>query len=110
MRGIDPNTWQLVSPPLDHALERDAAGRETFVAGVRAEQPAVAALLEQLLAHEAVLHSDFLEWPSAVSSTLAGLTGTTIGAYTLERPLVMGGMVPCGSPAAAMAVSKDWQP
>ena len=49
--------------------------------------------LERLLAeHDQVLVSAFLEGPPMDGGVPASLAGQTVGAYTLERPLGMGGM------------------
>ncbi len=94
MRAMDATTWRLVSPLLDRALEMASIDRPAFLASLRAERPTVADLLEQLLAqHDLLLESDFLESPSlAEEHAFPALAGTTVGAYTLEAPLGMGGM------------------
>ena len=93
MRGIDPATWRLVSPLLDRALEIDARDRGRFLDGVRVEHPSVAALLETLLAdHDLLMGSDFLDSSPDVGGPLPALAGTSIGVYTLETCLGVGGM------------------
>ena len=91
MHGIDPRTWTLVSPLLDEWLELATVHREPWLARLRELRPDVADLLEELLAsHEAAVKADFLE-TSPVEAE-AGLAGTTVGAYALERPIGSGGM------------------
>jgi serine/threonine protein kinase/tetratricopeptide (TPR) repeat protein len=94
MRGMDATTWRLLSPLLDRALEIDPADRPPLLAALREERPAVAALLEQLLSqHALLLNSDFLESSLPLSDdAFPALAGSTVGAYTLQTPLGMGGM------------------
>ena len=80
---------------LDHALAIDPAERGAWLAGIREEQPAMAAELEALLAEEAALDARgfLLDSPLAGTSRAEpSLTGRRIGAYTLERPIGQGGM------------------
>src|SRR5262245_18061388 len=91
MHGFDLATWTLVSPLLDQLLDLVPADRESFLARVRAERPDVADVLINLLtAHEAAVAARFLDKPPLEPQ--AGLNGTQVGAYVLERPLGSGGM------------------
>ena len=94
MHRLDKSLWNAVSPLLDRALELEPALQAELLATVRADSPEIAPLLESLLAeHNRVFESDFLETPPAIHETSqSSLAGQTIGAYTLERPLGMGGM------------------
>jgi serine/threonine-protein kinase len=94
MLRVDKDVWPSLSPLLDQALERDAAGRERLLADVALHNPDLAAILERLLRqHERLLGSAFLEAPPAFEHlTGASLAGHAVGPYTLEAPLGMGGM------------------
>jgi serine/threonine-protein kinase len=91
---MDRRLWQSLSPVLDRVLDLDACARTEFLRLLQSSDPPLAASLEALLAdHLGVLASDFLETPAVTASDLApSLAGQTIGAYTLERPLGVGGM------------------
>ena len=91
MFGIDRTTWTLVSPLLDEALELPPSDRPGWLQRLQVERAPLAALVAELLGqHDRVLGTTFLEAPLLGSS--AGLSGTTVGAYTLESPLGTGGM------------------
>ena len=92
MRELNWALWPRLSPLLDRALDQPPAGRTELLATVRAEDPTLAAALEQLLAqHQRVLTSDFLEAPP-LGDQPPSLAGQSVGGYTLVRPLGMGGM------------------
>jgi eukaryotic-like serine/threonine-protein kinase len=93
MRGWDKGLWQRLSPMLDRALDLDPDEQARFLSAARSEDPDAAAALERLLAeHDQVLASAFLETPLLAGVAPASLAGQTVGAYTLERPIGMGGM------------------
>jgi serine/threonine-protein kinase len=100
MRTLDPDRWRALSPHLDDALEMPAAERESWLAALRAREPALAADLQMLLAQHAVLdEAGFLErsvspaLPIAKSSSSeTTLAGQTLGAYTLISHIGHGGM------------------
>ena len=93
MRGWDKAQWDPLSPLLDRALDLEPAERSSFLADVRRDDPDAGMALERLLAeHDQVLVSAFLEGPPMDAGVPASLAGQTVGAYTLERPLGMGGM------------------
>ena len=79
---------------LDRALELGPTERAAWLAVLRANQPAVAAELEALLAEEPALDARrFLETGEGLGTgTAAPLAGRRVGAYTIERPLGQGGM------------------
>jgi serine/threonine-protein kinase len=83
-----------MSPLLDHVLELDPQRRAEYLTSVRLEDPTTADAMEEWLAEsEHVLRSDFLEAPAiSVEATSTSLAGQAVGAYTLERPLGIGGM------------------
>ena len=91
---MDRQLWESLSPLLDRALDLEPGARETLVRSLRSTDPTVASVLASLLGeHDRVLASDFLETsPLAAGAIPPSLTGQTVGAYTLERPLGMGGM------------------
>ncbi len=92
MRDLDKQIWERLSPLIDQALDLDAAARAAFLAAMRAESPAIATRLEGLLiAHDHACASSFLLSPPLTDDVAEqGLTGQTIGAYTIERALGMG--------------------
>src|SRR5688572_3152699 len=93
MRGWDKGFWDRLSPLLDRALELPDADRARFLAEIRGDDADAAAALERLLAeHDQVLASAFLEAPPIAGLVPPSLAGQTVGAYTLERPIGMGGM------------------
>jgi serine/threonine-protein kinase len=93
MRPLTSALWLKLSPALDCALDLEADERRAYVESIRAADPALASALEALLIqHDRVVASGFLESTSAVDSVPSSLTGQTIGAYTLDRPLGSGGM------------------
>lgn len=93
MSPLNPDQWQQVSPYLDHALSLEEEERTAWVASVRAQNPAVAGLLQTLLEeHELLAKEGFLEQPLLPLPEAAGLAGQTVGAYTLLSPIGHGGM------------------
>lgn len=89
MFGIDPITWTEVSPLLDEGLGLSIDARQAWLDGLRSQRPSIAAVVADLLTHhDRVLDSQFLEAPPLA----AGMAGMTVGAYTLDAPLGMGGM------------------
>src|SRR5690349_4447171 len=93
MRPLTSALWLKLSPALDCALDLEAGERRAYVESIRAADPALASALEALLIqHDRVVASGFLESTSAVDGVPSSLTGQTIGAYTLDRPLGSGGM------------------
>lgn len=94
MRRLDKDLWQAVSPLLDRAIELDAAGRAELLVDLDRDRPDVAPILRRLIEeHDRLLGSDFLESPPDLGDRLTpSLAGQTVGAYTLDVPLGMGGM------------------
>jgi len=91
---MDRQLWESLSPLLDRALDLEPGAREALLRSLRSSDPTVASLLASLLGeHDRVLASDFLETSPLVAAAIPpSLDGQTVGAYTLERPLGMGGM------------------
>jgi eukaryotic-like serine/threonine-protein kinase len=85
--------WSKLSPLFDRALDSDSKGREELLAAIRADEPELAVALEQLLVeHEHLLASEFLETDDLAPGVMRSLVGQIVGAYTLVRPLGVGGM------------------
>ena len=92
MRGWNKMMWERLSPLLDRALDLEPNDRRRFLMETRAEDPEAGAALERLLdEHDQVVASSFLETP-LIALEPSSLAGQTVGAYTLERPIGMGGM------------------
>jgi Tol biopolymer transport system component/serine/threonine protein kinase len=99
MRPVDPPTWRQVSPLLDRALDIADGDRAGFLADVRAQQPDLAPILEDLLSEYGQLcRTEFLEFsppaasPDPLPDSRYSLAGTVVGPYTLDVPLGVGGM------------------
>jgi serine/threonine-protein kinase len=93
MRGWDKASWARLSPLLDRALELDAAERRRYLADVTRHDPDAGAALERLLTeHDRAVASAFLEGAPIPGVGPASMAGQTVGAYTLERAIGMGGM------------------
>lgn len=91
----DKRLWTRLSPLLDDALDLEPGPRAQFLAGLRAESPALAAALERLLDEHSLMEgSAFLSTPIVTPAREASvsLAGQTVGVYVLERPLGAGGM------------------
>lgn len=92
MSTLSSEEWQKLSPYLDDALGMKDDERGVWLAGLRDKDPALASLLESLLReHQALAQKHFLEQGPLLSSP-AGMTGQTLGAYTLISPVGEGGM------------------
>src|SRR5262245_28824963 len=94
MPPLDKGLWPSLSPLLDRALDLDPPARDEMIARLERESPELADALRHLLTdHERLLASTFLEQPVGLDgdrqTTLAGLC---VGAYTLVRPIGVGGM------------------
>ncbi len=90
---MDKLLWRALSPLLDDALDLSLGERAEFLAALRAGSPDLATALASLLAdHANLADSMFLEALPATGGVLPALAGQRVGAYTLERPLGMGGM------------------
>ncbi len=88
-----PKRWRTVGPHFERALEVPAEERAAWLAGLRAEDPALARDVELLLEdHRALDAEGFLGTPPFPPAGAATLEGQSIGAYTLVSPLGQGGM------------------
>lgn len=82
------NSWPILEPLLDFALDLASVEREPWLAELSARSPDLAAELRALMAEDAKADLDgFLSDPRDLS-----LAGHQLGAYQLERPLGQGGM------------------
>src|SRR5262249_23634803 len=93
MASIDQTSWPALSELLDQLLELPPGEREGRLAELRTQgNAALAEHAERLLAREAGIETRFLkELPGHILPS-ERLSGTTVGPYTLERPLGQGGM------------------
>jgi len=90
---LTPEQWQALSPYLEEALEKVGEERAAWMAGLKAQNPALAEQLEVLLQeHDSLLAEGFLDERTLVLPGNAGLEGQKLGAYTLLSPLGQGGM------------------
>ncbi|MGD9902137.1 MAG: protein kinase [Vicinamibacterales bacterium] len=90
---MDKTLWRTLSPLLDEALDLPPGQRAGMLDALRAATPELATALAALLAdHQRLVDSPFLEGSPSLDGALPALAGQRVGAYTLERPLGMGGM------------------
>ncbi|HEY9064709.1 MAG TPA: serine/threonine-protein kinase [Burkholderiaceae bacterium] len=97
MRPITKDHWSRLSPLLDEILDSDGAARERRLAELRAEDPALADEVAEMMERLAEMDREaFLERPALLRETdslaEASLVGQSVGAYTIERELGQGGM------------------
>ncbi|HEY7302896.1 MAG TPA: serine/threonine-protein kinase [Bryobacteraceae bacterium] len=89
---FNPNRWREISPYLDQALTLADEERTVWLESLRAWDPELAVHLEALLHdHRVLIQRRFLEEQPSMSRP-SGLTGQTIGAYTLVSEIGHGGM------------------
>ena len=92
MAPLDKDRWQAISPYLDRALEMNDVEREAWLAGLRVENPGLAADLESWFEDRRRLNEgEFLEGSARVPAE-ASLAGYAVGNYTLVSPIGQGGM------------------
>ena len=91
-RKLDAATWHTVSPYFDAAVDLSDEDRPAWLEKLTATQPAIAAIVVQLLDEDrAVSDARFLE-DSPDLVTTHGLAGAPLGDYRLLSPLGEGGM------------------
>ncbi|MGD0567385.1 MAG: serine/threonine-protein kinase [Candidatus Sulfotelmatobacter sp.] len=93
MSTLSPDQWQALSPYLDQALAMTDDERAPWLAALSAQDPALAAQLAALLdEHRALAQEGFLENRRFELPNSTGLTGQTLGSYTLISQIGQGGM------------------
>ncbi|HKQ97399.1 MAG TPA: protein kinase [Candidatus Polarisedimenticolia bacterium] len=93
MSTLDPERWKTLSPYLDQALTLGAEERAAWLAGLRQQDPALAAELKTLLEeHRQLAGEQFLEHRPDPFPIDPALAGQILGAYTLLSPIGRGGM------------------
>jgi serine/threonine-protein kinase len=92
MPPLSPDQWQALSPYLDEALAMTDEERSTWLSSMRTQNPALADQLEVLLReHRTLSEEGFLE-KGPIRLGGSGLTGQTLGVYTLLSQIGQGGM------------------
>src|SRR5688572_21735178 len=91
---LTPDRWRALSPYLDHALDIPTEEWSSWLSAIEAQDPALAADLQTMLAEHHVVHrSRFLERavldPRAMP--MQSLAGQVVGAYKLQSPIGQGG-------------------
>ncbi len=93
MSRLHPEHWREISPYLDHALGLPEKERIDWLVRFRGHNPEMAALVEALLCgHRVLEEEDFLEGNQLLMLEPPGLSGQTIGPYTLISEIGHGGM------------------
>jgi len=93
MSTLNPDQWQTLSPYLDQALTMSGEERVAWLAELREQNPALADQLRMLLdEHRALAQEGFLEHSPFPRPEVPGMTGQTIGPYTLLSQIGQGGM------------------
>jgi serine/threonine protein kinase len=94
MLRFDKDQWSRLSPLLDRALSVEPSAQQALLADFARERPDLAHILRRLLTeHDRLSRLDFLEASLAVDEAPEPtLVGRSVGPYTLEAPLGMGGM------------------
>jgi serine/threonine-protein kinase len=93
MSPLSPDQWQILSPYLDEALTLSEEERTRWLESLRAQNPALAGQLQELLNEEhAAEREAYLEKGLSVASVSSFLAGQTVGAYRLISVIGQGGM------------------
>ena len=94
MTRFGPESFAMLGPLLDQALDLPEAERSEWLAALRRGRPAVAVELERLLSGETELEARrFLAGsPGVTLLEAAAPAGARVGPYVLVRPLGRGGM------------------
>src|SRR5947209_2716271 len=94
MSALNPDRWRALSPHLDEALGMTDEELSIWLSGLRAQDASLADELQFLLdRHRALASEGFLQDRCIVlPSYESGLTGQTVGAYTLVAQIGQGGM------------------
>jgi eukaryotic-like serine/threonine-protein kinase len=89
---LSEERWKALIPHLDRALDIPPGERLSWLAGLRAEDAALADDLQELLARHEAIDAAFLNEGPADLREAGLLAGHTLGAYTLRSELGHGGM------------------
>ncbi|PYY13703.1 MAG: hypothetical protein DMG60_21360, partial [Acidobacteria bacterium] len=93
MSSLSPERWQILSPYLDKGLELTDEERAAWLAALRSENPALVEELEVLLREHCIVREEgFLESSDSLSRPGVGLSGQTLGVYSLLTQVGQGGM------------------
>src|SRR5271156_2664739 len=93
MDTLSPDQWQALSPYLDEALSMTGERRAMWLSSLGERGPTLAAQLTALLDDYQVLAQEgFLENGPLALPNSTGLTGQTLGPYTLISQIGQGGM------------------
>ena len=89
--SVGKETWGRLSPVLDELLDLSDAERQARLDALRAQDEKLADAVAAMLQHlPAIERGEFM--PTSALPKPPGLTGQTIGAYTLVREIGHGGM------------------
>jgi serine/threonine protein kinase/Tol biopolymer transport system component len=87
-----PDQWRTLSPHLDEALGMTDQERSIWLSSLRIRNPSLVDQLEVLLdRHRELAREGFLQ-QRCIELPEAGLSGQTLGAYTLRSLIGLGGM------------------
>jgi tetratricopeptide (TPR) repeat protein/tRNA A-37 threonylcarbamoyl transferase component Bud32 len=90
---LDEATWARIFPWLDKAQDVPAAELSAWLARMVAEQPDIGIPLRDVLTQSGLLDDgEFFAPPLSVPSEPQSRVGLTVGAYTIETLLAVGGM------------------
>ena len=93
MSTLRPEEWNALSLHLDEALTLSEAERVHWLEALQAENPGLAAQLQDLLSeHQAAQREAFLETSPLAPEQSSGTAGQTIGPYRLISAIGQGGM------------------
>ena len=92
MPDIDAERWRILSPFLDEVLALDEARRAEWLGRLAGRDPGLAAEIEELLAGDAAARREGFLTDRAPPPFPAAGAGATLGAYTLDEPIGVGGM------------------
>jgi serine/threonine protein kinase/tetratricopeptide (TPR) repeat protein len=90
---LNKDTWKLVSPYLDQALDLEPAERESWLAQLSAEHPEIARELGALLtSRDRLAEQVFLENALGAAEAAPSWAGKQVGSYTIQSLIGQGGM------------------
>ena len=93
MPTLRPDQWRALSPYLDEALEKTDDERAVWLSLLRAQNPDLASLLEELLdEHRELVDEGFMERRSIELPTAPMIAGKSLGLYRLVSQVGQGGM------------------